>query len=192
MLLIGVALDSHLNFYNHISYIWSSYFHIHCLRYIRPILGIESFKTIVGSRLDFSICTGISSHNIYSLQHVQKSQTRHNSFNIKIYIFSWIICFQYGSISITNWLLFSTVNSTMPALGVSSAIILHHEIVDLQNLSFHQPQINIILAPRCFHYAGQSFWNVLPPNRWSISSYYVFKSNLKFPLLFSAASITGH
>jgi hypothetical protein len=81
--LLGVTLDSHLNFDSHVSNICSSsYFHIRALRHIRPFLDIETSKTIacaiVGSRLDYanSVLTGISSHNIHRLQRVQNSLAR--------------------------------------------------------------------------------------------------------------------
>jgi len=73
--LLGVALDSHLSFDNHISNLFSSsYFYIRALRYICPFLYTETTMTIayasVGSRLDYaiiSILNGILSCNILQL-----------------------------------------------------------------------------------------------------------------------------
>ena len=78
--LIGVTLDSLLNFNRHISNVCSSsYFHIRALRHIRPYLDSETSRTIAcaifGSRLDYanSVLSGISSRNIHHLQRVQNS-----------------------------------------------------------------------------------------------------------------------
>jgi len=57
--LLGIALDSRLNFDKHVSNVCSiSYFHIRVLRHIRSFLDLESCKSIacaiVSSRLDYA------------------------------------------------------------------------------------------------------------------------------------------
>jgi hypothetical protein len=93
--LLGVTLDSHLSFDNHVSNVCSSsYFYVHALRHIRPFLDIETSKTIacaiVGSKLDYpnSVLTGISSHNIHRLQRSKFTGLSRHRFNIKFCIFS--------------------------------------------------------------------------------------------------------
>jgi len=81
--LLGVTLDSHLNFDRPISNVcFSSYSHIRALRHIRPYLDSGTSKTIacaiVACRLDYanSVLTGISARNIHRHQRVQNSLAR--------------------------------------------------------------------------------------------------------------------
>jgi len=104
------------------------------------------------------------------------------------------IGFQYCSVLITNWLLLSTVHSTMPALS----ICLHCFNPTLDHVYLRSASINLLPASnqhyssyRGFRYAGPSLWNSLPPHLRSIDSYSTFKSNLKTHLFSTAASVSG-
>ena len=81
--LLGVTLDSMLNFDKHVSLICSSaFFQIRALRHIRKQIDEKTAKTIattfIASKLDYcnAILSGASKHNIKRLQHVQNATAR--------------------------------------------------------------------------------------------------------------------
>ena len=76
--LLGVTLDSALSFNKHVTnVVRCCHYHIRALRHIRPVLTLNTAKTIaasiVGNRLDYcnSVLHGVSQSNIDRLQRVQ-------------------------------------------------------------------------------------------------------------------------
>ena len=202
--LLGVTLDSHLSFDNHISNICSSsYFHIRALRHIRPFLDSETSQTIacaiVGSRLDYanSILTGISSRNIHCLQRVQNSLARvvtrstSNSTSSLVSL-HWLPIQQRIDYKLAT-VFHRSLHNACPQY-LSSLLQPYTPSRNLRSASLNflsQPRINITLASRGFRYAGPSLWNSLPPHLKSIDSYSTFKSNLKTLLFSTAANVSG-
>jgi len=76
---LGVILDTHLTFNQHISSVCKSYFHIRALRHIHSMLTGEMAKSIavalVSSRLDYanSVLFGTSTTNLHKIQRVQNT-----------------------------------------------------------------------------------------------------------------------
>ena len=80
---LGVILDRHLNMDAHVASVCkASYFHIHNLRSLKPVLTHEALITVVhafvGSRLDYcnSVLLGISDKHIQKLQRIQNIAAR--------------------------------------------------------------------------------------------------------------------
>jgi len=80
---LGVTLDSALTFNKHISnFTRCCHYHMRTLRHIRPLLTLDTAKTIaasiVGSTLDYcnSLLYGVSKANIDRLQRVQNVVAR--------------------------------------------------------------------------------------------------------------------
>jgi len=81
--LLGVTVDNHLSFDQHISdVVRSCNYHIHSLRHIRPLIDRETAInlacSIVASRLDYcnSVMYGVSETNIAKLQRMQNNLAR--------------------------------------------------------------------------------------------------------------------
>ena len=100
--IVGVTFDNDLSFTCHVTEVVKNCnYHIKSLRHIRPLLDMNSAKTVacslVGSRLDYcnSSLTGISRNNLNRLQRTQNTLARvvckadrHSSPSILV---SWLV-----------------------------------------------------------------------------------------------------
>jgi len=77
---LGVTLDKHLTFNDHVSAVCkSAHYHIRAMRHIRPAITEDMAKSfacaLIGSRLDYanSVMYGMSSSNVARLQRAQNA-----------------------------------------------------------------------------------------------------------------------
>jgi len=80
---LGVTLDKHLTFDDHVKSVCkSAFYHIRAMRHIRPALTEDMAKTIasalVGARLDYanSVLVGVKTKNVARLQRSQNAVAR--------------------------------------------------------------------------------------------------------------------
>ena len=193
--LLGVTLDSSLNFDHHTSNVCSSsYYHIRSLRRIRPYLDIEAAKyvasSIIGSRLDYanSVLCGIPQRNLQRLQRVQNTLARVTlpasdpSIRSHTLLSSlhWLpirqrISFKLG-ISVYQSL-HATAPSYLSSLLSHYAPSRHLRSSDRHLLSV--PRIRTSIGSKGFRYSGPLFWNNLPDSLRSIDTFSSFRSHLK-------------
>jgi len=144
----------------------SSYFHIRALHYIRPFLDSETSKPIACaiSRLDIvnSIVTGISSHIIHRLQHVQNSLARvvtrlTTNTTSALNSLHWLPIQQRINFKLAT-LVHRSLHNASPQY-MSSLLHPHTPSRQLRSASLNllsQPHINITLASRDFRHNGPS------------------------------------
>jgi Reverse transcriptase (RNA-dependent DNA polymerase) len=199
--IIGVTIDSQLNFNKHVINICrDSNYHIRALRHIRPVLDHETANrlacSIVNTRLDYcnSLLMGTSAHNIAMLQRVQNSLAR-------------VVC---NSTRRTSSMLLLENLHWLPIkqrITYKTASIVHHALIDkspsyLQELLIvHKPtrslrsaDKSLLVVPasrtkagdRAFGTAGPSVWNGLPIGLREIHNHGAFKKHLKTTLFVSA------
>lgn len=192
--LLGVTLDSSLNFDRHTSNICSSsYFHIRALRRIRPFLDIDTAKSIgtaiIGSRLDYanSVLNGAPQRNIHRLQRVQNTLARvvtDNSLTPSKQLLSslhWL--------PINQRIQFKILTTVYRSLNGTAPQYLNSLLTDYTpSRSLRSSNLNLLSAPnvrtkvgsRGFRSSGPAMWNSLPANfRTPNTTYSAFRSQLK-------------
>jgi hypothetical protein len=192
--LLGVTLDSSLNFDRHTSNICSSsYFHIRALRRIRPFLDIDTAKSIgaaiVGSRLDYanSVLNGAPQRNIHRLQRVQNTLARvvtDNSLTPSKQLLSslhWLPINQRIQFKILTTV-YRSLNGTAPQY-LNSLLTYYTPSRSLRSSNLNllsAPNVRTKVGSRGFRSSGPAMWNSLPANfRTPNTTHSAFRSQLK-------------
>jgi Reverse transcriptase (RNA-dependent DNA polymerase)/Endonuclease/Exonuclease/phosphatase family len=174
---VGLTYDNDLSFTRQVSEVVKNCnYHIKSLRHIRPLLDVDSAKTIacslVGSRLDYcnSSLSGISQHNLNRLQRTQNTLAR-------------VVCradrrsSPYALLKFLHWLPISQRIDYKIALTVFKARVglMPNYISDLivpyvPKRNLRSAGDNLLLVPasrtvtsaRAFKIYGPTVWNNLP------------------------------
>ena len=173
---LGVILDNKLSFDNQIKALCKScYFHIKALRHIRPVLTVDSAKSIacslVGSRLDYanSLFYGITITNINKLQRVQNNLAKlvTGCYSVRsselLYNLHWLpikqrIDFKLATLTYKLLLhkqpsyLFNSISPYYPARALRSSD--QHLLV--------RPRVSTVTGTRAFSVAAPAVWNAIP------------------------------
>jgi hypothetical protein len=190
---LGVTLDSHLSFNQHVAAISRSCnYHIRSLRHIRSSLTDDMAKSVavalVSSRLDYanSILYGTSQANIHKLQRIQNSLAKlvlknpYISSSSALKSLHWLpitrridfkICTLTYKLIHTHSpsYLASLIHSRVPARALRSSD---------QDL-LHQPFASTAIGSRAFQVAAPTVWNSIPVNIRHAQSLNSFRRLLK-------------
>lgn len=193
---LGVTLDTHLTFNNHISSVCkSAFYHTRALRHIRKSLTYDMATAVatslIQSRLDYanSLFYGISKANLNKLQRVQNSLARivlkrHPSQSSRDLLsdLHWLpiqhrINFKLATIT------FKALSSQQPPY-LSSLL---HPYVHQSSHTLRSSSQHILAIPRCrtefgkraFSHSAPSVWNTIPIDIRSSPSIASFKRGLK-------------
>ena len=193
--LLGVTLDNHLTFDQHVSNVVKSCnYHIRSLRHIRPLIDHDTAVTvacsIVATRLDFcnSVLNGVTKTNITKLQLVQNKLARvvckapyQSSASCLLRKLHWL--------PVSQRIDYKIASITYRARLHQEPKYIHELLTNYQpvrplrssncNLLVVPSRLKTVTASRAFCVAAPKLWNSLPPCVTSAESFYVFKSRLK-------------
>jgi Reverse transcriptase (RNA-dependent DNA polymerase) len=193
--LLGVTLDSHLTFDQHVSdVVKSCNYHIRALRHIRPLIDHDTAVTlacsIVASRLDYcnSVLYGITKINTGKLQRVQNKLARvvceasyESSATCLLRNLHWLPIPQRIEYKVAS-IVYSARCHHEPKY-ISELLTSYTPVRSLRssnhNLLVVPSNVKTVTASRAFCVAAPKLWNLLPCTVTSAESYHVFKSRLK-------------
>jgi len=193
--LLGVILDNHLTFDQHVSdVVKSCNYHIRSLRHIRSLIDHDTAVTlacsIVATRLDYcnSVLNGITNTNISKLQRVQNKLARvvckapyQSSASCLLHKLHWLpisqrIEYKIASITYRARLyqepkyIYELLTNYQPVRTLRSSN---------RNILVVPSHVKTVTASRAFCVAAPKLWNMLPSFITSAECFYVFKSRLK-------------
>ena len=193
--ILGVTLDSNLNFAHFISQIiQSSNFHIYAIKQVRKFLPLSTanalFISLVLSRLDYcnSLLCGQPSYLLCKLQalqnHAAKTVLQANYLSSssdcldRLY---WLPVSQRCKFKLL-WLIACTFKLEQPAY-VFDLLSIRHTRQPLRSLhssfQLHQPVSSGLFTSRFFSHQAPRLWNSLPSNLRSLPSFMNFRKLLK-------------
>ena len=200
--IIGVTLDSALNFDQHVSDVCRACnFHLRALRHIRSSLTTDAAATlacsIVGSRLDYcnGILLGASDYNLNRLQRVQNNLARvvcgvpsRSSAIPLLHRLHWLPVAQrikYKAAVLT----YVSLNSGSPPY-LAELFVKPEPVRSLRSsvdtLKLNIPRAKTAIAARAFRVSAPSVWNELSLATRSAPNIESFKRQLKTELFISA------
>ena len=191
--LLGVTIDSTLNFSKHVSLICQScQYHIRALRHIRPILDAQTARLVghalVSSRLDYanSILYGSPKSQIAKLQSQQNALARvvlkasSGSARPLLQELHWLPMASRIEFKIAA-LTYKVLDSGLPSY-LSSQLSHYHPARELRSSSSNllaQPYSSTKFGSLAFKSCAPKIWNELPLEVKSAQSLLTFKSRLK-------------
>ena len=191
--LLGVTIDSTLNFSKHVSLICQScQYHIRALRHIRPILDAQTARLVghalVSSRLDYanSILYGSPKSQIAKLQSQQNALARvvlkasSGSARPLLQELHWLPMASRIEFKIAA-LTYKVLDSGLPSY-LSSQLSHYHPARELRSSSSNllaQPYSSTKFGSLAFKSCAPKIWNELPLEVKSAQSLQTFKSRLK-------------
>ena len=200
---IELSLDSVLSFNKHVTnVVRCCHYHIWALCHIRPVLTLDTAKTIaasiVGSRLDYcnSVLHGVSQWNIDRLQRVQNVLAR-VVVQAPSTISSMDICRELHWLPVNYRISYKRSLLTWKALHTAepsylSELISHYA----PTRTLRSANTGLLALPtgvtshfssRSFSVSSPSVWNSLPAHVRSIDNLCTFKRHLKSQHLFQSA-----
>ena len=191
--LLGVTIDSTLNFSKHVSLICQScQYHIRALRHIRPILDAQTARLVghalVSSRLDYanSILYGSPKSQIAKLQSQQNALARvvlkasSGSARPLLQELHWLPMASRIEFKIAA-LTYKVLDSGLPSY-LSSQLSHYHPARELRSSSSNllaKPYSSTKFGSLAFKSCAPKIWNELPLEVKSAQSLQTFKSRLK-------------
>ena len=195
LIILGVTLDSNLNFAYFISQIiQSSNFHIYAIKQVRKFLPLSTanalFISLVLSRLDYcnSLLCGQPNYLLRKLQalqnHAAKSVLQANYFNSSsdcLDRLHWLPVSQRCKFKLL-WLIACTLKLEQPAY-LFDFLSIRHTSQPLKSLhsglQLHQPVSSGLFTSCTFSHQAPRLWNSLPSNLRSSPSLMNFRKLLK-------------
>jgi len=202
--LLGVKLDEHLTFNEHVNNTCrAAFYHLRALRHIRSSLTDEMAQTVacavIHSRLDYcnSLYVGMSESNLAKLQRVQNSLARvvtsarkHDHITPILNQLHWLpvrqrVIYKTAVLTYKSLLIGQPDHLSVLLSGYTPTRQLRSS--DCHLLS--QPADNTVFASRAFSSAAPRIWNNLPLSVRTAPSVNIFRRHLK-TYLFSSTTAT--